>query len=223
MKNLAKITTLSLLLCSVALFSSVTRADTLSLVGVNGSQTPSGEGVHRPLHHLGGRNRPAALLPQPGPRRGLLSVRPGPLNASQLSSNSPLADKEAAIIFSLTNNNQLSTVDAQLEIWAILDPERRPPGWIDTSSGGLPQQRRPARRHVRPVGPVQRRLLQSVHALHGGTRIAVERRNGSRLPPALRVPAAPTPGTELAASARHRGLFGSRRKCSTAASVASEH
>jgi hypothetical protein len=41
-KHLAKITTLPLLLLSLALFSFVAKADTMSFVGVNGSETPNG-------------------------------------------------------------------------------------------------------------------------------------------------------------------------------------
>jgi hypothetical protein len=47
-------------------------------------------------------------------------VRPGP--RTHRSCRATLqADKEAAILFSLANISQLSNVDPQLEIWAILD------------------------------------------------------------------------------------------------------
>ena len=119
MKNLAKITTFSLLLLSVDLFSTVAKADTLSLVGVNGSQTPSGGEYTGPYTiSVDGTDLQLFCL---NLDRDVAFGETWTANASQLSSNSPLADKEAAILFSLANNNQLSTVDAQLEIWAILD------------------------------------------------------------------------------------------------------
>ncbi len=119
MKNLAKITTLSLLLFSLALFSSVAKADTLSFVGVNGSETPNGGEYTGPYTiSVDGTNLQLFCLDMD---RNIDFGETWTANPSQLSSNSPLADKEAAILFSLTNINQLSTVDAQLEIWAILD------------------------------------------------------------------------------------------------------
>ncbi len=119
MKNLAKITTLSLLLFSPALFSSVAKADTLSFVGVNGSVTPSGGEYTGPYTiSVDGTDLQLFCLDLD---RNMGVGETWTANASQLSSNSPLADKEAAILFSLTNTNQLSNVDAQLEIWAILD------------------------------------------------------------------------------------------------------
>ncbi len=119
MKNVAKITTLPLLLLSLALFSSVAKANTMSFVGVNGSVTPNGAEYTGPYTiSVDGTNLPLFCLDMD---RNVYFGETWTANASQLSSNSPLADKEAAILFSLANINQLSTVDAQLEIWAILD------------------------------------------------------------------------------------------------------
>jgi hypothetical protein len=118
-KNVAKITTLSLLLLSTALFSSVAKADTMSFVGVNGSETPNGADYTGPYTiSVDGTNLQLFCLDMD---RNIGFGETWTANASQLSSNSPLPNKEAAILFSLTNINHLSTVDAQLEIWAILD------------------------------------------------------------------------------------------------------
>jgi PEP-CTERM motif len=119
-KHLAKITTLPLLLLSLALFSPVAKADTLSFVGVNGSATPNGAEYTGPYTiSVDGTNLQLFCLDMD---RNIDFGETWIANASQLSSNSPLAEKEAAILFSLANINQLSNVDAQLEIWAILDP-----------------------------------------------------------------------------------------------------
>ena len=117
MQNLAKITTLPLLLFSVALFSSVAKAASLSLVGVNGSVTPTaGEYTGPYTISVDGTDLQLSCL-----NRDVAFGETWTANASQLSSNSSLADKEAAILFSMTNTNQLSKVDAQLKIWSILD------------------------------------------------------------------------------------------------------
>jgi PEP-CTERM motif len=119
-KHLVKITTLSLLLLSPALFAPVAKADTMSFVGVNGSVTPSGAEYTGPYTiSVDGTDLPLFCL---NLDRNMGVGETWTANASQLSSNSALADKEAAILFSMANSNQLSNVDAQLEIWAILDP-----------------------------------------------------------------------------------------------------
>ena len=119
MKNIAKITTLSLVLFSAALFSSVAKADTLSFVGVNGSVTPSsGEYTGPYTISVDGTDLPLFCL---NLDRNMGVGETWTANASQLSLSSSVAEKEAAILFSMADSNQLSNVDAQLEIWAILD------------------------------------------------------------------------------------------------------
>ncbi len=119
MKNVAKITTLSLLLFSLVLFSSVAKADSLSFVGVNGSVTPTGGEYTGPYTiSVDGTDLPLFCL---NLDRNMGIGETWTANASQLSINSSVSDKEAAILFSMADSNQLSNVDAQLEMWAILD------------------------------------------------------------------------------------------------------
>jgi hypothetical protein len=118
-KNLAKITTLSLLLLSPALFSSVAKADTLSFVGVNGSTTPNGGEYTGPYTiSVDGTDLPLFCL---NLDRNMGIGETWTANASQLSSHSSVSVKEAAILFSMADADLISTVDAQLEMWAILD------------------------------------------------------------------------------------------------------
>ena len=119
MKHLVKITTLSLLLLSPALFSPVAKADTMSFVGVNGSVTPSGAEYTGPYTiSVDGTDLPLFCL---NLNRNMGVGETWTANASQLSIGSSLAAKEAAILFSMTDAGQISNVDAQLEIWAIRD------------------------------------------------------------------------------------------------------
>lgn len=141
MKNLAKITTLSLLVFSAALFSPVLKADTLSFVGVNGSVTPSGGGEYTGPYTISvdGTDLPLFRL-NLDPNMAVGETWTA--NASQLSSDSALGDKEAVILFSMMNNNQPSSVDAQLEIRAILDLN-------DARLNGLPSAQED---HLKNVG-----------------------------------------------------------------------
>ncbi len=102
-------------------------------------------------------------------------------NASQLSMNSSVADKEAAILLSMTDAGQISNVDAQLEIWAILDK-------TDALLNGLTPDMELNLKGVlvsamfNPGNLYNDAFYSQFTALHGGRRIAVERRNGSGLP-----------------------------------------
>ena len=105
MKNVVKITTLPLLLLSLASFSLVAKANTLSFVGVNGSALGlNGADYTGPYTiSVDGTNLPLFCLNMD---RNVYFGENWTANASQLSSNPPLADKEAAILFSLANINE---------------------------------------------------------------------------------------------------------------------
>jgi hypothetical protein len=118
-KNLAKITTLSLLLFSLAVFSPVAKADSMSFVGVNGAVTPSGTEYVGPYTvSVNGTELPLFCL---NLDRNMSVGQAWEANASLLSMGSSVEAKEAAILLSFMDLGQISAVDAQLEIWAILD------------------------------------------------------------------------------------------------------
>jgi hypothetical protein len=118
-KHLVKIATLPLVLLSVALFSSVAKADTMSFVAVNGSVTPTGgEYVGPYTISVDGTELPLFCL---NLDRNMGIGETWNANASQLSMNSSKEVKEAAILFSMADAGQIANIDAQLEIWAIRD------------------------------------------------------------------------------------------------------
>ena len=219
MKNLAKITTLSLLLFSLALFSSVAKADTLSFVGVNGSVTPSGGEYTGPYTiSVDGTDLPLFCL---NLDRNMGIGETWTANASQLSSNSSVSDKEAAILFSMANSNQLSNVDAQLEIWAILDPNDALAEWIDTGYRRLNLKGVQFAAMFNPWGQYNDAFYSQFTRF---TAVPGSQSSGRRR---LRTSSAVTSagryaGTELAVSARH-GTLRLRRNALPPRSAASKH
>ena len=132
MKNLAKITTLSLLLFSLALFSSVAKADTLSFVGVNGSVTPSGAEYTGPYTiSVDGTDLPLFCL---NLDRNMGVGETWTANASQLSSSSSVADEGSCD--PLFDGGHQSALERRRATRNLGDPrpERRPPEWIDAGS-----------------------------------------------------------------------------------------
>ena len=119
MKHLVKIVTLPLVLLSLALFSSVAKADTMSFVAVNGSVTPTGgEYVGPYTISVDGTELPLFCL---NLDRNMSVGQAWEANASLLSMGSSVEAKEAAILLSFMDLGQISNIDAQLEIWAIRD------------------------------------------------------------------------------------------------------
>ncbi len=129
MKNLTKLATLPLLLFSLAVFSPVAKADSLQFIGVNGAVTPSGTEYVGPYTvSVNGTELPLFCL---NLDRNMSFGQTWEASASQLSMGSSVQAKEAAILLSFMDLGQISAVDAQLEIWSILD---RP----DALLNGLP-------------------------------------------------------------------------------------